>query len=144
MAKKMSYQEFMAEKRKKGWNMKKIGSEWKKYKAGTSKTTNKKTVKKKTATKRKPATKKKVKPIRNKEIFKEKPFSDNIGIKKQEVSTIILFAPIIFFVITLATFGYTVFMPNELHVEIITSLGFVSFVLFVITFVYSMMKLNKC
>ncbi|MCC7552713.1 hypothetical protein KO317_03560 [Candidatus Micrarchaeota archaeon] len=105
---------------------------------------NKKTQKK--STKSRPKSKRKTKPKRldKKEILKEKPFSDNTLSKKQEVNTLTIVAPIIFFVLTLAAFGYNIFMPNEMYIELITSVGFVCFVLFIITFVYSMMKLNKC
>lgn len=102
-------------------------------------TKNKKTKKRKPTKRKTPA-----KKLDKKEILKEKPFSDNVVSKKQEVNSLVILAPIIFFVLTLVAFGYTVFMPNSDSIEYMTIIGFASFVLFIITFIYSMIKLNKC
>ncbi len=106
-------------------------------------TKRKKPVVKNPKRKSKAKPKKRPKKLTKKEMFRQKPFSDPIP-RKQDVNQTLLFAPIIFFILTLVTFGYTIYMPNGEYAAIMPSIGGVCFVLFVITFVYSMMKLNKC
>jgi len=106
-------------------------------------TRRKKSIVKNPKKKSKPKQKRRPKKLTKKEILKQKPFSDSIT-RKKEVNQKLLFAPIIFFILTLVTFGYTIYMPNGEYTAIMPSIGGVCFVLFVITFIYSMMKLNKC
>ena len=112
-------------------------------------TTKKKSKAKKKKTKRKTKVKKarkKAKPKRarrlpRKELFKEKPFTEGIR-KKEEMGAGTLVLPIIFFVLTLAAFAISTLMPNECgcYMPIV---GLVCFILFIVTFINSMAKLNK-
>ncbi|MFA5382671.1 MAG: hypothetical protein WC356_05860 [Candidatus Micrarchaeia archaeon] len=104
---------------------------------------NKKTQKKKT-TKRKTTIKKNIrKKIDKKEILRQKPFSEDLP-RKKEAGLNIMVLPIIFFVLTLIAFGYSIYMPNGQFTELMPIIGFICFVLFIATFIRSMMRLNKC
>lgn len=102
----------------------------------------KKPAKVKRAKPRKKSRPKKIKRLPTKEIFKEKPFTEGIR-KKEEVGAGILLLPIIFFVLTIATFAYSVYMPANENASYMPAIGFICFILFIITFIYSMIKLNR-